>query len=83
MVHVRKTLFSQAIFDLVGEKHIIAIRSVTSARGTTLYLVPTTSKQSQSPTKYADEDGGGTVDFAEYIKALVSFGLFDVVIGTL
>lgn len=42
MVHVRKTLFSQAIFDLV------------------------------------DEDGGGTVDFAEYIKALVSFGLFDV-----
>ena len=26
-----------------------------------------------------DKDGGGTVSFSEYIQALVSFGLFDVV----
>lgn len=37
------------------------------------------------PTKFAetifqlvDKDGGGTIDFSEYIQALVSFGLFDV-----
>ena len=30
-------------------------------------------------TIYTDIDGGGTISFSEYIQALVSFGLFDVV----